>query len=85
MKTQKIRCQESAELQTIERTAASLQGNVLVYLVLVVLIFGVLGVTIASLFSSATTSSATPNDARRAYYVAESGVIDKLPIANSQE
>ena len=61
-------------LPAIGQTLRSLQGNVMVYLVVVLLIFGILGVTIASLFSSATTSSATPNDARRAYYVAESGV-----------
>ena len=53
---------------------ASVKGNLLVYLVVVILIFGVLGVTIVSLFTSATTSSATPNDARRARYNAESGV-----------
>jgi len=74
MKTQQNPNTISALLQTAGRTVASSQGSVLVYLVLVLLIFGVLGVTIASLFSSATTSSATPNDARRAYYVAESGV-----------
>jgi len=56
------------------RLLSSSKGNVLVYLIVVVLIFGVLGVTMVSLFTTATTSSATPNDARRAYYVAESGI-----------
>jgi outer membrane protein assembly factor BamB len=48
------------------------RGTVLVYLIVVVLIFGVLGVIIVSLFTTATTSSATPNDARRAEYILES-------------
>ncbi|MDB4442100.1 PQQ-binding-like beta-propeller repeat protein [bacterium] len=52
----------------------SMKGSVLVYLIVVILIFGVLGVTMVSLFTSAIISSATPNDARRAFYIAESGV-----------
>jgi len=51
-----------------------MQGNVLVYLVVLILIFGVLGVTIVSLFTTATSSSATPNNARRAAYVTESAM-----------
>ena len=61
-------------LQTIDQTLGSIQGNVLVYLIVVILIFGVLGVTIVSLFTTATSSSATPNDARRARYVTESAM-----------
>ncbi|UCF90618.1 MAG: PQQ-like beta-propeller repeat protein, partial [Desulfobacterales bacterium] len=49
------------------------EGNTLVYIVVVMLIFGTLGVTMVSLFSSSTVSSATRNDARRALYMAESG------------
>ena len=64
----------SKVLQTMDQTLGSIQGNVMVYLIVVILIFGVLGVTIVSLFTTATSSSATPNDARRAHYVAESGV-----------
>jgi outer membrane protein assembly factor BamB len=56
------------------RTVTSSCGNVLVYLVVVILIFGVLGVAMVSLFSTAGTSSATPNDAKRADYMQESGV-----------
>ena len=51
-----------------------MQGNVLVYLIVLILIFGVLGVTIISLFTTATSSSATPNNARRAAYVTESAM-----------
>jgi hypothetical protein len=47
-------------------------GSVLVYLIVVILIFGVLGVTMVSLFTTATTISATPNHARRACFMAES-------------
>lgn len=50
------------------------RGSVLVYLVLLMLLFGVLGVIITSLFTTSTLNSATPNDARRAFYLAESGM-----------
>lgn len=58
--------------QTPNRQLGSTQGNVLVYLIVLILIFGVLGVTIVSLFTTATSSSATPNHARRAAYITES-------------
>ena len=40
---------------------------------MVMLIFGVLGVTMATLFSTSISSSATDNDQRRALYLSESG------------
>ena len=43
-------------------------------MVVVLLIFGVLGVSLVSLFTTSTTSSATPNDAKRALFIAESGI-----------
>ena len=55
------------------RTSAA-RGNVLVYVVLVMLIFGLLGVTMVSLFSTSVSSSATRNDTRRAAYLSESGI-----------
>ena len=55
------------------RPLTTTKGSVLVYLIVVILIFGVLGVTMVSLFTTASTSSATPNDARRAFNLAESG------------
>jgi len=58
--------------QATNHALGSIQGNVLVYLIVLILIFGVLGVTIVSLFTTATSSSATPNNARRAAYVTES-------------
>ncbi|MFO7687585.1 MAG: hypothetical protein R6V60_15990, partial [Desulfobacterales bacterium] len=51
-----------------------MQGNILVYLVMVMLIFSVLGVTMVSLFSTSISSSATDNDQRRALYLSESGM-----------
>ena len=58
------------------RTITSDQiGNILVYLVVVILIFGVLGVSLVSLFTTATGSSATANDAKRARFIAESGIL----------
>ncbi|MEA1988798.1 MAG: hypothetical protein U9N57_06285, partial [Pseudomonadota bacterium] len=49
-------------------------GNVLIYVVVLMLIFGVLGVVMVSLFTSTTASTVTRNDSRRARYMAESGV-----------
>ena len=53
---------------------SSSRGNVFVYLVVLMLIFGVLGVIITSLFTISTASSATPNDARQASYLLESAL-----------
>ena len=53
------------------RTQTAAMGSVLVYLVVVILIFGILGVTMVSLFTTASTSSATPNGSRRACFMAE--------------
>ena len=50
------------------------RGNVLIYVVLVMVIFGLLGVTMVSLFSTSISSSSTRNDTRRAFYMAESGI-----------
>jgi outer membrane protein assembly factor BamB len=52
----------------------SSRGSVLVYLVVLLLLFGVLGVIITSLFTTSTLSSATPNHVRRAFYVGESAM-----------
>ncbi|MDJ0985785.1 MAG: PQQ-binding-like beta-propeller repeat protein [Desulfobacterales bacterium] len=49
-------------------------GNVLVYVVVLMLIFGVLGVAMVSLFSTSMASTANRNDSRRARYLSESGV-----------
>ena len=46
----------------------------LVYVVVLMLIFGVLGVVMVSLFSSSIGSAITRNDSRRALYMAESGM-----------
>ncbi|MGD8409966.1 MAG: hypothetical protein PVF25_07375, partial [Desulfobacterales bacterium] len=52
----------------------SAAGNVLIYVVVLMLIFGTLGVAMVSLFSSSIASTATRNDTRRAIYMAESGM-----------
>ena len=46
----------------------------LVYVVVLMLIFGILGVVMVSLFSSSIGSAITRNDSRRALYMAESGM-----------
>ncbi|MGD9241487.1 MAG: hypothetical protein PVG69_15765, partial [Desulfobacterales bacterium] len=49
-------------------------GTVLVYVVVLMLIFGILGVVMVSLFTSSIAGSTTRNDSRRARYMAESGM-----------
>ena len=49
-------------------------GNVLVYIVMLMVIFAVLGVAMVSLFSTSISSSATANDTRRATFLSESGI-----------
>ena len=70
-KSKKIK---NSNFQQLGCALAASSGSVLVYLIVVILIFGMLGVTMVSLFTTTTTSSATPNDARRAFNMAESGV-----------
>ncbi len=53
---------------------SSRKGNVLLYVVVLMLIFGVLGVVMVSLFTTTTASTVTQNDTRRAIYMAESAV-----------
>jgi outer membrane protein assembly factor BamB len=59
--------------QSVKRRLRSSQGNILVYIVLTMVIFGVLGVTMVSLFSTSITSSAIQNDTLRATYLSEAG------------
>ena len=56
------------------RQGSGTAGNVLIYVVVLMLIFGTLGVAMVSLFSSSTASTATSNDTRRARYLSEAGV-----------
>jgi outer membrane protein assembly factor BamB/type II secretory pathway pseudopilin PulG len=68
----KLASQSVLRLQNHRHPGAA--GNVLIYVVVVMLIFGVLGVIMASLFTSSTASTVTRNDTRRAIYMAESGM-----------
>ena len=58
----------------LPKPLAEERGNILVYVVLVMIIFGLLGVMMVSLFGTSVSSSATRNDTRRAFYMAESGI-----------
>ncbi|MCF8052830.1 MAG: hypothetical protein K9L59_16435 [Desulfobacterales bacterium] len=50
-------------------------GSVLIYIIVVMMVFGLLGAAMVAMFSSATMmSTGTPNSARQARYLAESGV-----------
>ena len=50
------------------------RGNILIYVLMTMVIFAVIGVTMVSLFSTSISSSATANETRRAFYLAESGL-----------
>jgi outer membrane protein assembly factor BamB len=68
----KGRCFQAA----VENTRCFLftnRGNILVYIVMVMVIFAALGVTMLSLFSTSTSSSAVANSDRRAFNLYESG------------
>ena len=60
--------------RTATRGLPGVEGNILVYIVMVMLIFGVLGVTMVTLFSTSITATAEPSESRRALYLYESGV-----------
>ncbi|MCF8079435.1 MAG: PQQ-binding-like beta-propeller repeat protein [Desulfobacterales bacterium] len=50
-------------------------GSVLIYIIVVMMVFGLLGAAMVAMFSSATMmSTGTPNSARQARYLAESGM-----------
>jgi outer membrane protein assembly factor BamB len=65
---------QPSDLRQITRLKPNPKGNVLLYVVVLMLIFGVLGVVMVSLFTSTTASTVTRNDSRRAIYMAESGM-----------
>ncbi len=75
-------------MQRQNRPYAGAGGNVLIYVVVLMLIFGVLGVIMVSLFTSSTASTVTRNDTRRARYLSESGMryaISELRKADFEE
>jgi outer membrane protein assembly factor BamB len=63
----------SSILKFFKPRLLSSQGNILAYIVMTMVIFGVLGVNMVSLFSTSISSSATQNDTRRATYLSEAG------------
>ena len=64
----------TAALRSFPISSSRESGNILVYVIMVMLIFAVLGATMVSLFSTSTSSTATANDRRRAIYLSESGI-----------
>jgi Tfp pilus assembly protein PilX len=63
-----------SKIHMLIRRLPGQQGNTLAYIAMVLVIFGVIGVAMISLLTSAVTSSATPNYSRRAQYASEAGV-----------
>ncbi|MEJ5358110.1 MAG: PQQ-binding-like beta-propeller repeat protein [Desulfobacterales bacterium] len=61
-------------LTTLLGPLRSASGNLLAYVVLVMVIFGLLGALMVSLFSTSLAGSAEANARRRAVYLAESGL-----------
>jgi hypothetical protein len=60
--------------QAVRGRLSQKSGNVLVYIVMLMVILAVLGVAMVSLFSTSIGSSATRNDTRRATYLSEAGI-----------
>jgi outer membrane protein assembly factor BamB len=50
------------------------RGNILIYVLMTMVVFGLIGVAMVSLFSTSVSSSATANETRRAFYLSESGL-----------
>ena len=63
-----------AALQAARARLSRREGNILVYIVMIMVIFGLLGALMVSLFSTSIGSSATRHDTRRAYFYYESGM-----------
>jgi hypothetical protein len=61
-------------IQSVRACLYGKKGNILVYVVIVMVIFAMLGVAMLSLFSTSIGSSATANESRRAFYLAEAGL-----------
>ncbi len=57
-----------------QRALLSRRGSILIFIVVAMALFSVVGVVMVSLFSSSVTGVATANQARRAQYAAESGL-----------
>ena len=64
----------SSSLRKSVPRVLQVQGSTLLYIVLVMVIFGMLGATVVSLFTTSTVSSTTINEDRRARYLYESAV-----------
>jgi len=73
MKKQRLKPMNRTDIQSQNKMHLSPKGTVLVYVVVLMLIFGILGVVMVSLFTSSIASSTDRNDFRRARYMAESG------------
>jgi len=73
MKKQRQKPKNRSDLKLQRSIRLNPTGTVLVYVVVLMLIFGILGVVMVSLFSSSIASSITRNDSRRARQMAESG------------
>ena len=54
--------------QAVRSRLSQKSGNILVYIVMLMVIFALLGVAMVSLFSTSISSSATANDTRRATF-----------------
>jgi outer membrane protein assembly factor BamB len=74
MKKQRQKPKNRSNILLQNSTHLNPAGTVLVYVVVLMLIFGILGVVMVSLFSSSIASSITRNDSRRAIHMAESGM-----------
>lgn len=61
-------------LRVLLRRLKGRKGNAIVYIAMVLIIFGVIGVVMTSLLTSSIVSTTTPNHFRRALYMTEAGM-----------
>jgi len=61
-------------LKQVRRWLSGQSGNVIAYIAMLLIIFGVIGAIMATLLTSSVTSTATPNHSRRALYMTEAGM-----------
>jgi outer membrane protein assembly factor BamB len=61
------------------------KGNAIAYILMVLIIFGVIGVVMTSLLTSSVVSTTTPNHSRRALYMTEAGMRYGLSQLRNEE
>ena len=81
-------CQQLSGCLSLVPAVRGQGGSVLIFLIVLMVIFAILGVGMLSMFGSSLLSAFSPNSARRANYLAESGLrytVSEVRPATTQE